>query len=96
MYPSMWLWPKKMLILCSYGLSLNNDSCNKLHSHPNNVFNFFRSFGMIKPDGIVSKGDILCCIFDCGFQISRLKMAILSKEEASQFYEDHQGKSFFP
>lgn len=51
---------------------------------------------MIKPDGVVNKGEILCCIFDCGFQISRLKMAILSKEEASQFYEDHQGKSFFP
>uniref|UniRef100_A0A1B6KTD4 DM10 domain-containing protein n=2 Tax=Graphocephala atropunctata TaxID=36148 RepID=A0A1B6KTD4_9HEMI len=55
-----------------------------------------RSFCLIKPDGIVNKGEIICCILTSGFQISRLKMTRLSKEEAMFMYNEHQGKSFFP
>lgn len=51
---------------------------------------------MIKPDGIANKGDIICNLIQCGCQISRLKMARLSKADASSFYSDHQGKAFFP
>uniref|UniRef100_A0A1B6FBE1 DM10 domain-containing protein n=1 Tax=Cuerna arida TaxID=1464854 RepID=A0A1B6FBE1_9HEMI len=55
-----------------------------------------RSFCMIKPDGIVNKGEILCCILRSGFQISRLKMCRLSKEDGTFMYSEHQGKPFFP
>lgn len=55
-----------------------------------------RTFALIKPDGVGLKGDILCTLYQKGFQVSRLKMATLGKGEASNLYFGHQGKAFFP
>ncbi|RZF38472.1 hypothetical protein LSTR_LSTR011962 [Laodelphax striatellus] len=54
-----------------------------------------KTFGMIKPDGLKHKGNIFRTIYNNGFLISKLKMAVLSKEQASHLYEQHRTESFF-
>lgn len=61
-----------------------------------NMIACFRTFGLIKPDGIPFMGEILCTIYTNGFQISNLKMTKINKELATKFYSDDQGKQHFP
>ncbi|KAK3095701.1 hypothetical protein FSP39_017831 [Pinctada imbricata] len=53
-----------------------------------------RTLGMIKPDAVPKMGQILDLIYSKGFMITRLKMCQLNRNEAFQFYQEHQGKPF--
>ncbi len=50
---------------------------------------------MIKPDAFNKMGDILDLITQNGFLITKLKMCNLSRNEAFDFYQEHQSKDFF-
>ena len=55
------------------------------------------TYGMIKPDAYMSIGKILDMIYNKGgFTISKLKMTRFTQEDAAEFYQEHQGKSFYP
>jgi len=54
-----------------------------------------RTLGMIKPDAVSKVGQIFDTICKGGFLIGKLKMVRLSRNEAFQFYEEHQHKDFF-
>jgi nucleoside-diphosphate kinase len=56
-----------------------------------------RTLAIIKPDAVKKKvvGKIIQCIEDEGFEISRLKMVHLTKEEAKGFYIVHKDKKFY-
>lgn len=57
---------------------------------------FFRTFALIKPDGIKCKGKILKMILENGFRIGNLAMVQMTKEQAGELYSAHQGQSYFP
>ncbi|MCP8317176.1 MAG: nucleoside-diphosphate kinase [archaeon] len=52
---------------------------------------------LIKPDAVKKGliGTILSRFEDKGFEITKLKMMRLSKEDAKRFYDIHTGKPFF-
>jgi nucleoside-diphosphate kinase len=56
-----------------------------------------KTFALIKPDAIEHKhmGEILCMIYQAGFNIIAMKMTRLSLEETKRFYGMHDGKEFF-
>lgn len=54
-----------------------------------------RTLGIIKPDAMCKVGQILDTIFQSGFKVTKLKMCQLTRNEAFQFYQEHQGKTFF-
>lgn len=56
-----------------------------------------RTFTMIKPDATQkgSTGGILEMINAAGFRIVAMKMTLLSKEKAGQFYEVHKERPFY-
>jgi nucleoside-diphosphate kinase len=49
---------------------------------------------MIKPDSAAKMGQILDVVYQKSFMITQLKMCQLSRNEAFQFYQEHQGKPF--
>jgi nucleoside-diphosphate kinase len=55
------------------------------------------TFAMIKPEAVQGRhvGDIISMIESKGFQISRMKMIKMTKEEAHTLYAEHKGKPFF-
>lgn len=53
-----------------------------------------RTLGMIKPDAMPKMGQIIDLICQKGFLITKLKMCQLNRNEAFQFYQEHQGKPF--
>ena len=50
---------------------------------------------MIKPDAAAKIGPILDVIAQSGFLITKMKMCHLSRNEAFEFYQEHQSKPFF-
>jgi len=50
---------------------------------------------MIKPDAVSQMGSIIDMIHQEGFLICQAKMVRLSRDEASKFYAEHQGKPFY-
>ncbi|XP_046998928.1 nucleoside diphosphate kinase 7 isoform X1 [Schistocerca americana] len=55
-----------------------------------------KTFGMLKPDVADKYGEILKMIYANDFKITKLKMARLTKEQAQEFYKEHEGKPFLP
>jgi len=55
------------------------------------------TFTMIKPSAFKAgySGNILAKFEEGGYHIKALKKCFLSKEQAGQFYEMHQGKPFY-
>jgi len=53
------------------------------------------TYGMIKPDSYMNIGKIIDYIYQCGINISKLKMVKLGKEDTCEFYKEHKGKPFF-
>lgn len=53
-----------------------------------------RTCGIIKPDAMSKMGQILDAIFDSGLMVTKLKMCQLSRNEAFELYQEHQGKPF--
>ncbi|CAH1782163.1 unnamed protein product [Owenia fusiformis] len=53
-----------------------------------------KTLAMIKPDAISNMGQIIDLICKTGFNITKLKMVRLTKNEAFEFYQEHQGKPF--
>ncbi len=56
-----------------------------------------RTLAIIKPDAVKKRvvGDIVERIEDEGFEITRMKMVHLTKEEAKGFYVVHKDKKFY-
>ena len=54
-----------------------------------------RTLGIIKPDAMQKVGQIIDAIFQSGFRVTKLKMCRLTRSEAGNFYQEHQGKTFF-
>lgn len=54
-----------------------------------------RTLAMIKPDAVQHAGAIIHALEQEGFLISKLRMCQLTKAEACQFYDVHNGKPFF-
>ena len=50
---------------------------------------------MIKPDCMDKMGEILDRVISEGFTICNARMLQLSREEAAEFYAEHEGKEFF-
>lgn len=56
-----------------------------------------KTLGIIKPDAVKQNviGPILTMIEGAGFRITDLRMLLLSKEEAREFYAVHKERPFF-
>ena len=56
-----------------------------------------KTLGIIKPDAVKKNviGPILTMIEEAGFQITEIRMLILSKDEAREFYAVHKERPFF-
>lgn len=54
-----------------------------------------KTFAMIKPDAVKHVGDIVDRIYEEGFVICQAKRLNLSRDYASKFYNEHEGKPFF-
>jgi nucleoside-diphosphate kinase len=54
------------------------------------------TLAIIKPDAVANVSEILEAIDSSGFRIARLKMLQLSQRQAAEFYQEHEGKEFFP
>lgn len=54
-----------------------------------------RTCAMIKPDAICNAGKILECITRNGLLIKHMRMCQLSRKQAEEFYNVHQGKPFY-
>lgn len=57
-----------------------------------------RTFTMIKPSAVSAHltGPIITKIEEAGFRIMALKLTHLTSSQASGFYQEHEGKPFFP
>jgi len=55
------------------------------------------TFAIIKPNAVRTgkSGPILAMINEAGFEISAMKLIMLSIPQAEEFYEIHKGKPFF-
>nr|KAF6413832.1 NME/NM23 family member 7 [Molossus molossus] len=53
-----------------------------------------KTLALIKPDAISKAGEIIEIINKAGFTITKLKMMMLSRKEATDFYIDHHSKPF--
>lgn len=54
-----------------------------------------RTLGLIKPDAINRLGQIVEMVQQAGFLITRLKKCSLTRNEAMEFYAEHQHRAFF-
>ncbi|XP_075445540.1 nucleoside diphosphate kinase homolog 7 isoform X2 [Ascaphus truei] len=54
-----------------------------------------KTLALIKPDAVIKMGSIIETILDSGFTITKMKMVLLSRKEAMDFYNEHQSKPFF-
>ncbi|KRX10142.1 Nucleoside diphosphate kinase [Pseudocohnilembus persalinus] len=54
-----------------------------------------KTFAMIKPDAYLHIGKIIDAIEQSGLIISNLRMTKMTKQNAANFYAEHQGKSFY-
>uniref|UniRef100_A0A8B9DI95 NME/NM23 family member 8 n=1 Tax=Anser cygnoides TaxID=8845 RepID=A0A8B9DI95_ANSCY len=85
--------------------AVDNIPINQLHgsSSPNDAqkeLEFFfpqeHTLALIKPDAAKKhKDDIMQKVKDAGFTISKIKEEALTREMATKFYKDHEGKPFF-
>ena len=55
-----------------------------------------QTLAIIKPGFVSQAGNIISMIQDRGFEIKNMKMMWFTKEQAKQFYAEHDGKDFFP
>lgn len=55
------------------------------------------TLAIIKPDAVKSNrvGDIISLIEKSGLRVAAIKMGVLSKEEAAQFYQAHKDQPFY-
>lgn len=53
------------------------------------------TLGIIKPDAVSKMGQIMEMVHEAGLRVGRLKMCSLSRDEAMDFYSEHQHKGFF-
>uniref|UniRef100_A0A5F8H045 Nucleoside diphosphate kinase homolog 7 n=1 Tax=Monodelphis domestica TaxID=13616 RepID=A0A5F8H045_MONDO len=51
-----------------------------------------KTLALLKPDAVPHVGEIIDVIYKAGFQISKLKMMMLSRKEATDLYVDHLSK----
>ncbi|XP_040520620.1 thioredoxin domain-containing protein 3 isoform X1 [Gallus gallus] len=85
--------------------AIDNIAINQLHgsSSVNDAqkeLEFFfpqeHTLALIKPDAAKNhKDEIMQKVKDAGFTISKVKEEALTREMATQFYKDHEGKPFF-
>ncbi|XP_036609420.1 nucleoside diphosphate kinase 7 isoform X3 [Trichosurus vulpecula] len=54
-----------------------------------------KTLALLKPDAVRHAGEIINMINEAGFKISKLKMMMLSRKEATDFYVDHLSKPFY-
>lgn len=54
-----------------------------------------KTLAMIKPDAVAQMGNIIDMIHQEGFLICQAKMVRMTREQASIFYAEHKGNSFF-
>jgi len=56
-----------------------------------------RTFTMIKPEAVANgdSGKIIDMIIEAGFKIKAMKLKVLSKEKAGEFYEVHKERPFY-
>jgi nucleoside-diphosphate kinase len=54
-----------------------------------------KTFGIIKPDAVHKKNEILERIVDEGFTVVRHEEIELTRESAGEFYKEHEGKAFY-
>uniref|UniRef100_A0A8C0FL96 NME/NM23 family member 8 n=1 Tax=Bubo bubo TaxID=30461 RepID=A0A8C0FL96_BUBBB len=75
-----------------HGSSTPNDAEKELQF----FFPREHTLALIKPDAAKKhKDDIMQKVKDAGFAISKIKEEALTREMATQFYKDHEGKPFF-
>lgn len=53
-----------------------------------------KTLALIKPDAVSKAGEIIEMINKAGFTITKLKMMMLSRKEATDFHIDHQSRPF--
>jgi len=58
-------------------------------------YNVEQTLSIIKPHAMVKKDDIILRIEKAGFRIVKSKTVTLTKEQAYEFYAEHEGKPFF-
>ena len=56
-----------------------------------------KTFFMIKPDGVRRNlvGEVISRVEEKGFEITKIKMMMISKSLAEEHYGEHKDKSFF-
>ena len=56
-----------------------------------------KTFFMIKPDGVKRNliGEVITRVEEKGFEITKIKMMMISKSLAEEHYEEHKDKPFF-
>lgn len=56
-----------------------------------------RTFTMIKPEAVANgdSGKIIDMIIEAGFKVKAMKLKVLSKEKAGEFYEVHKERPFY-
>ena len=54
-----------------------------------------KTLALIKPDAFLKAGKIVNAIYKDGFRIGRMRSLELSRADAQEFYQEHQGKPFF-
>ncbi|CAH1163543.1 unnamed protein product [Phaedon cochleariae] len=55
-----------------------------------------RTLVILKPDVVDKLGEIICRIQNNNFQISRMRMCLLNRKEALEFYQDRKGETSLP
>lgn len=51
---------------------------------------------MVKPDVVHRVGEVITFMQEHGYKINKLKMGVMSRECATEFYHQHSGQSFLP
>uniref|UniRef100_A0A8C5U630 Nucleoside diphosphate kinase homolog 7 n=1 Tax=Malurus cyaneus samueli TaxID=2593467 RepID=A0A8C5U630_9PASS len=54
-----------------------------------------RTLALIKPDGMRKIGELIDIIINAGLTITKVKMMLLSRKEAADFYADYRAKPFY-
>ena len=56
-----------------------------------------RTFTMIKPEAVANgdSGKIIDMIIEAGFKVKAMKLTVLNKERAGEFYEVHKERPFY-
>eukprot|EP00794_Sanderia_malayensis_P010751 gene10751-11901_t len=76
----------RQLSLVDYGDKYTENTLSSTNS---------KTLALIKPDALVNMGEILNIIQSEEFVICHAKMVQLSRQEAGEFYAEHNGKAFF-